>query len=78
MIKRGKMCSKMFSGKLTKRKVMNDACEGSWENSVFACLPHGLLLCSALHSKPKLKIPFGNSKIIGISYGTYLLAIFLS
>ena len=36
----------MFSGKLTKRKVMNDACEGSWENSVFACLPHGLL-CSA-------------------------------
>lgn len=58
------MCSKMFSGKLTKRKVMNDACEGSWENSVFACLPHGLLLCAALHSEPELKIPFGNSKII--------------
>ena len=70
MIKRGKMCSKMFSGKLTKRKVMNDACEGSWENSVFACLPHGLL-CAALHIELKLKIPFGNSKIVRISYGTY-------
>ena len=75
MIKRGKMCSKMFSGKLTKRKVMNDACEGSWENSVFACLPHGLLLCAALHSEPELKIPFGNSKIIKRSCGIYLLAI---